>query len=392
MGQTYYDVLEVDPEATSAEIRTAYRERVLETHPDHNDVPDAADQFKRVSTARSVLTDGTERARYDRLGHGAYVRLAERSSGTNSPDSRPPDGDVNRDVTASRTTRSGTETASSDRSSSTTSRGSADETTAGHDRRGNRSRTRTGSGRTHSRGESSRRNRAGSRDDRTENRDGRTESHHARQRARRQRKTAQQRASGGWTFVTEGGRDSSHGSSSSNAASSSGEASPSGATGTANGTGGATSATGTGSASAAGASRASITADTDASSGFRYAVHDWEGEVDLEWEGQAITQTTAVTIGCLWLLYPLFVAASVTPLFPLVINAIVAACTLAFVGYLLTGPRIATAVFGFWSVLFPLGIDQLASVPAFSITGLVALGFVWVPFGYAVALWWALRP
>ncbi len=382
MGQTYYEVLEVDPDATSAEIRTAYRERVLETHPDHNDAPDAADQFKRVSTARSVLTDGTERARYDRLGHDAYVRLAERSSGTNSPDSSPPDGGTDNDATTERTTRSGTETASADRSSSTTSRGTANETAAGHNRRGNRNRTRTGSGRTHSRGESSRRNRAG-------NSDGRTGSHHARQRARRQQKTAQQRASGGWTFVTEGGRSSDG---SSNAASSNGDASSSGVTGTANGVGGATTATGTGTASAAGASRPSGTPNEGASSGFRYAVHDWEGEVDLEWEGQAITQTTAVTIGCLWLLYPLFVAASVTPLFPLAINAIVAACTLAFVGYLLTRPRVATAMFGFWSVLFPLGIDQLASVPAFSITGLVTLGFVWIPFGYAVALWWALRP
>ena len=189
--------------------------------------------------------------------------------------------------------------------------------------------------------------------------------------------------------MTEGGRSSDG---SNNAASSTEKASSSGVTRTANAAGGATSATGTGSASVAGGSRASGTPYEDASSGFRYTVHDWEGEVDLEWEGQEITQTTAVTIGCLWLLYPLFVAASVTPLFPLAINAIVATCTLAFVGYLLTRPRVATAMFGFWSVLFPLGIDQVASVSAFSITGLVALGFVWVPFGYAVALWWALRP
>ncbi|WP_436343590.1 J domain-containing protein [Natronorubrum sp. FCH18a] len=391
MGQTYYDVLEVDPDATRAEVQTAYRERVLETHPDHNDALDAAEQFKRVSTARSVLTDGTERARYDRLGHDAYLRLADRSTSSSGPassDSSTADGGDDGDGTAGQATRSRTETGTSNQSGSTASRGSTDGTATGHDRRGNGSRTRTSSGRTHSRAESSYRNRSEGRDDRTG-------SHHARQRARRQRKTARQRAGGGWTFVTEGGR-SSDGSSSSNTASSSSDASSS-ATGTAGATGtttatGTTSATGTGSASAAAASRASSTPDEGAASGFRYAVHGWEGEVDLEWEGQAMTQTTAVTIGCLWLLYPMFVAASLTSLFPLVVNAIVAACTLAFVGYLLTRPRVATAVFGFWSVLFPLGIDRLSAVPPFSITGLLALGFAWVPFGYAVALWWALRP
>ncbi|WP_440765126.1 J domain-containing protein [Natronorubrum sp. DTA7] len=358
MGRTYYDVLEVDPDATCAEIQTAYRERVLETHPDHNDAPDAAAQFKRVSTARSVLTDGTERARYDRLGHDAYVRFAERSSGARSPDSSA--ADETGDATGEPDSSSETETASSTRSEST-SRRDTDGGATGRDRR----------------------------------RNGRSKSHHARQRARRQRKTAQQRASGGWTFVTEGGRESSanDGSAASDTASAAGAsgATSAGAT-SAGATAGTRAAGATGSTSGTGTSAGSSTSDADASSSFRYAVHDWEGEVDLEWEGQAITQTTAVTIACLWLLYPLFVAASVTPLFPLAINAIVAACTLAFVGYLLTRPRIATAMFGFWSVLFPLGIDQVASVPAFSITGLVALGFVWIPFGYAVALWWALRP
>ncbi|WP_440772811.1 J domain-containing protein [Natronorubrum sp. DTA28] len=360
MGKTYYDVLEIDPDATRAEIQTAYRERVLETHPDHNDAPDAAAQFKRVSTARSVLTDGTERARYDRLGHDAYVRLAERSSGASSSDSSA--SDEPGDTTSEPDSSSGTGTASSTRSEST-SRGNSGGGATGRDKRKN----------------------------------GRSGSHHARQRTRRQRKTAQQRASGGWTFVTEGGRESSRESSArdgSAASDTSSAAGASGATGatSAGATAGTRAAGGPGPTSGAGTSAGSSASDADASSSFRYTVHDWEGEVDLEWEGQAITQTTAVTIGCLWLLYPLFVAASVTPLFPLAINAIVAACTLAFVGYLLTRPRIATAVFGFWSVLFPFGIDQLASVSAFSITGLVALGFAWVPFGYAVALWWALRP
>ena len=73
MGETYYDVLEVDEDATEAEIREAYRDRVLETHPDQNDAADATVAFERVKRAQEVLTDGDERARYDRLGHEAYL-------------------------------------------------------------------------------------------------------------------------------------------------------------------------------------------------------------------------------------------------------------------------------------------------------------------------------
>jgi len=75
MGETYYDVLGVDPDASRGEITAAYRERVLETHPDRSDDPDAAATFDLVTTARDVLVDADERARYDRLGHEAYQRL-----------------------------------------------------------------------------------------------------------------------------------------------------------------------------------------------------------------------------------------------------------------------------------------------------------------------------
>lgn len=39
-----------------------------------SDDPDAAERFKQLTVARDVLTDDTERARYDRLGHETYVR------------------------------------------------------------------------------------------------------------------------------------------------------------------------------------------------------------------------------------------------------------------------------------------------------------------------------
>ncbi|WP_137290192.1 J domain-containing protein [Natronorubrum halophilum] len=315
MGETYYEILEVEADASRDDIQAAYRERVLETHPDHNDAPDAAEQFKRVSTAKSVLTDGTERARYDRLGHDAYARLARRtarSSESNADESNTADASATDD--------------------------SSESTTAGRRSGGHTSQTRTGTGRT----------RAGAESDRS----GRTTSHHARQRNRRRRKTAQRRARSGWPFESD-----------SRAASSAGTDTTAGGH-----------------------------ADEDSASTFRYAVHDWDDDIDLERDGRPVDRTTAVTIGCLWVLYPVFVAASLTPLFPTLVNGIVAACALGLVGYLLTRPRVATLVFGSWSLLFPIGMVQTGVLTPFSVGGLVTLGFVWIPFGYALALWWALRP
>ncbi|WP_424004589.1 J domain-containing protein [Haloarcula salina] len=73
MTETFYDVLGVTPDASTADIRAAYRARLKETHPDVSDDADASEATQRLIEARDVLTDADERARYDRLGHEAYV-------------------------------------------------------------------------------------------------------------------------------------------------------------------------------------------------------------------------------------------------------------------------------------------------------------------------------
>ena len=77
MAETYYEVLGVSPDASSDEIEAAYRERLKETHPDVSDDEDASDRTKQLIDAKEVLTDADERARYDRLGHQAYVEADE---------------------------------------------------------------------------------------------------------------------------------------------------------------------------------------------------------------------------------------------------------------------------------------------------------------------------
>jgi len=71
---SYYELLGVEADATPETIEQAYRERLKETHPDVSDEDDASERTKRLIEAKDVLTDAEERARYDRLGHEAYVQ------------------------------------------------------------------------------------------------------------------------------------------------------------------------------------------------------------------------------------------------------------------------------------------------------------------------------
>lgn len=73
VANTYYERLGVSEDASTAEIKQAYRDRIKETHPDVSDDESAHDRTKALIEAKAVLTDETERDRYDRLGHEAYV-------------------------------------------------------------------------------------------------------------------------------------------------------------------------------------------------------------------------------------------------------------------------------------------------------------------------------
>ena len=57
------------PDATTAQIKSAYRKLAKQYHPDVNDSPDAAERFREITEAYDTLTDPDRRRRYDRL-HG----------------------------------------------------------------------------------------------------------------------------------------------------------------------------------------------------------------------------------------------------------------------------------------------------------------------------------
>lgn len=65
----FYDRLGVKPDASSDDIRKAYRKMALKYHPDRNpNDPSAADKFKEVGEAYDTLSNAEKRKIYDKYG------------------------------------------------------------------------------------------------------------------------------------------------------------------------------------------------------------------------------------------------------------------------------------------------------------------------------------
>ncbi len=67
MAKDLYQVLEITPAATQAEIKSAYRKLARKYHPDVNkDDKSAAEKFRAISSAYEILGTPEKRAKYDR--------------------------------------------------------------------------------------------------------------------------------------------------------------------------------------------------------------------------------------------------------------------------------------------------------------------------------------
>lgn len=70
MRKDYYEILGVGRDATTEQIKSAYRKAALQNHPDRNPDDKAAEaRFKEAAEAYAVLADREKRSLYDRFGH-----------------------------------------------------------------------------------------------------------------------------------------------------------------------------------------------------------------------------------------------------------------------------------------------------------------------------------
>ena len=85
--KSYYEVLGIEPTASSKEIKTAYLELSKKLHPDANPGnPEAATRFHIVSGAYATLSNAKLRRMYDKNELGRMSSVADRESSTHSFD------------------------------------------------------------------------------------------------------------------------------------------------------------------------------------------------------------------------------------------------------------------------------------------------------------------
>ena len=74
----YYDLLDIQTDASPSEIRSAYRKKARIVHPDKNpNDPDAQEKFRMLSAAYQTLSDPSKRNKYDRSGIGVNPETPE---------------------------------------------------------------------------------------------------------------------------------------------------------------------------------------------------------------------------------------------------------------------------------------------------------------------------
>src|SRR5512136_547833 len=67
-NRDYYEILGIPRNASTDDIKSAFRKLARQYHPDVSKEPDAEERFKEINEAYGVLSDPQKRARYDQFG------------------------------------------------------------------------------------------------------------------------------------------------------------------------------------------------------------------------------------------------------------------------------------------------------------------------------------
>lgn len=70
----YYEILGINKNASTAELKSAYRKQALKWHPDRNKSSEADKKFKEINKAYEVLSDPKKKEVYDQYGSDAFEK------------------------------------------------------------------------------------------------------------------------------------------------------------------------------------------------------------------------------------------------------------------------------------------------------------------------------
>lgn len=72
MNKSLYETLGVSADASTDEIKKAYRRLARKYHPDINKEPEAEEKFKEINAAYEILSDAEKKSQYDRFGDNMF--------------------------------------------------------------------------------------------------------------------------------------------------------------------------------------------------------------------------------------------------------------------------------------------------------------------------------